>query len=120
MSPANLKPILKLVPAIFQHADKVVRVEGSNLVVEISRWIGPAVNACFEGLKAVQVKELQELLAKVPPEKPQPLRRRRAEQKDTSLEVDGLAMACEDAPMRLGFPPCFLPSPLRSQQWLHG
>jgi cytoskeleton-associated protein 5 len=77
---AGVKTIVKFIPIIFQHADKNVRSEGSSLVVELSRWIGPAISACYEGLKPVQIKELQDAVAKLPKEVAHPLRWRRAEQ----------------------------------------
>lgn len=77
---ANAKGIIKTIPTIFQHADKNVRSEGSALVIELARWIGSSISLCYEGLKPVQVKELQEAVAKLPAEAPRPLRWKRNEQ----------------------------------------
>lgn len=98
---AGVKSIIKFLPTIFQHADKNVRAEGSVLVLEIARWIGPAVTAGFEGLKPVQVKELQDAIARLPAEAPRPLRWRRAEQpSDPSAVPQGCAMEVEETASR--------------------
>lgn len=46
---------------MFAHADKTVRAEGTALVVELHRWLGPSVLSLLAGLKPVQIKELQDL-----------------------------------------------------------
>lgn len=88
---ANAKGIIKHFPAIFQHADKNVRSEGSALIIELARWIGSSISLCYEGLKPVQVKELQEAVAKLRSETPRPLRWKRNEQPPaiTASDVDG-------------------------------
>lgn len=53
-------PILKVLPKIFAHTDKVVRAEGSLLVQTFYQYIGPAVEPWLADLKPVQVKELKE------------------------------------------------------------
>lgn len=83
----DAKTIIKLLPGIFQHADKNVRAEGSNLVLELARWIGPAVSAGFDSLKPVQIKELQDSIAKLPAETPRPLRWRQSEQPSDASSV---------------------------------
>lgn len=72
--------IVNFIPIVFQHNDKNVRVEGTALVLEITRWIGPSINTFLDGLKPVQIKELQEQIAKIQPGLAQPLRWRRCEQ----------------------------------------
>lgn len=90
---AGVKSIVKLIPGIFAHADKGVRAEGSQLVVELSRWIGSAISAAFEGLKPVQVKELQDAIAKTPSDvPPRPLRWRRSEEQASRDERPSAAM----------------------------
>lgn len=76
----DVKPMIKFIQAIFQHSDKNVRVEGANLVLELARWIGAAIGVCFEGLKPVQVKELQEQISKLQSTPARPIRWRRCEQ----------------------------------------
>ncbi|KAK0556534.1 hypothetical protein OC846_001101 [Tilletia horrida] len=71
------KPILKVLPNIFAHADKTVRAEGSALAVELHRWIGPALGPTIDQLKDIQAKELRTLFEqadKANPEKPKPAR----------------------------------------------
>lgn len=40
------KPVLKSLPKIFGHADKNVRAEASNLVVELYRWLRRQSRLC--------------------------------------------------------------------------
>ncbi|KAK4053177.1 hypothetical protein OIV83_001912 [Microbotryomycetes sp. JL201] len=54
----NVKPILKLLPKIFAHADKNVRAEGSMLAIALHGYLGPALDPHLSDLKPVQVKEL--------------------------------------------------------------
>ncbi|MCJ1393212.1 Microtubule-associated protein, microtubule dynamics during spindle orientation [Xylographa bjoerkii] len=56
------KPILKALPKIFGHADKNVRAEASNLVVELYRWLREAIKTLFwNDLKPVQQQDLEKL-----------------------------------------------------------
>lgn len=50
-----VKAAVKVFGPAFQHADKNVRAEGSNLVLELYRWIGAAVEPFLEPLKPIQV-----------------------------------------------------------------
>ena len=53
------KPVIKLLPKIYGHADKNVRAEGQNLTVELYRWLREAMKPLFWGeLKEVQQKDL--------------------------------------------------------------
>ncbi|CAJ0826900.1 1337_t:CDS:10, partial [Entrophospora sp. SA101] len=63
----NIKPILKRLSKIFGHTDKNVRSEGTQLVIELYKWLGPAIDPHLQELKPVQLKEAFE---KLPPEKP--------------------------------------------------
>jgi cytoskeleton-associated protein 5 len=47
----------------FGHADKNIRQEAMNLVIEIHRWIKDVVFGHLEGLRPVQMKEIQEQCA---------------------------------------------------------
>jgi len=51
---------LKTLPKVFAHADKNVRLEGTNLAHTLYQYIGPAIDPWLSELKPVQVKELQE------------------------------------------------------------
>jgi len=52
---AAIKTVVKAIPMAFQHADKVVRCEGTNLTLEVYQWIGAAINPFLETLKPIQV-----------------------------------------------------------------
>jgi len=51
----NVKPLVKEVPKLLDHRDKIVRDEGKALIVEIYRWVGIAVKPQLSNLKPVQV-----------------------------------------------------------------
>ena len=56
------KPTLKALPKVFGHADKNVRAEASNLVVELYRWLREAMKTLFwNDLKPVQQQDLEKL-----------------------------------------------------------
>ncbi|KAK4624774.1 Spindle pole body component alp14 [Fulvia fulva] len=60
------KPILKLLPKIYGHADKNVRAQGQNLTVEMYRWLREAMKPLFwNELKEVQQKDLDKLFEPV-------------------------------------------------------
>ncbi|KAM3584347.1 hypothetical protein VKS41_003168 [Umbelopsis sp. WA50703] len=103
---ANPKPILKVIPKLFGHADKNVRAEASALTIELYRWIGPAVNQFLSELKPVQVKELEESFSQLPQEKAVPVRLLRSQQElvqansennaDDDVEMDDEAAQQDD------------------------
>ncbi|KAK9719768.1 hypothetical protein K7432_004569 [Basidiobolus ranarum] len=66
----SVKPILKTLAKLFGHADKNVRAESTQLVIELYKWLGPALNPALQDLKPVQIKELNEAFEKLPAEKP--------------------------------------------------
>ncbi|ORY05948.1 ARM repeat-containing protein [Basidiobolus meristosporus CBS 931.73] len=102
----NVKPILKILAKIFGHADKNVRAEGTQLVIELYKWLGPALNPALQDLKPVQIKELNEAFEKLPAEKPVAERLLRSHQaiqasaNESTIEsdnaVDGSSMPSED------------------------
>lgn len=54
------KPVLKAMPKLFGHADKNVRAEASNLVVELYRWLKEVIKPLFwNDLKPVQQQDLE-------------------------------------------------------------
>ena len=60
------KPILKVLPKVFGHADKNVRAEGQNLAVELYRWLREPMKAVFWAeLKPVQQQDLEARFEKV-------------------------------------------------------
>ncbi|XP_026677349.1 protein mini spindles, partial [Diaphorina citri] len=50
----GIKPLLKKCPSILEHKDKTVRDEGKALMIEMFRWIGPALRPQLSSLKPVQ------------------------------------------------------------------
>ncbi|KAI4148656.1 MAG: hypothetical protein LQ340_005001, partial [Diploschistes diacapsis] len=65
------KPVLKAMPKIFGHADKNVRAEAQNLIVELYRWLKDAIKSLFWGdLKPVQQQDLEKLFEPVKAEPP--------------------------------------------------
>jgi hypothetical protein len=60
------KPILKLLPKAFGHADKNVRAEATNLAVELYRWLREAMKPMFWGdLKPTQQTDMEAQFEKV-------------------------------------------------------
>jgi cytoskeleton-associated protein 5 len=57
-TPAPL--ILKALPKIFSHSDKVVRAEGTLLTHALYNYMGSAIEPWLADLKPVQIKELKE------------------------------------------------------------
>jgi len=51
----SVKPLLKQLQPLLEDRDKTVRDETKLLVVEIYRWIGPALKPQLTSLKPVQV-----------------------------------------------------------------
>ncbi|EED17434.1 spindle pole body component, putative [Talaromyces stipitatus ATCC 10500] len=65
------KPVLKILPKVFGHADKNVRAEAQNLTVELYRWLKEAMKPVFWGeLKPVQQQDLDKLFEKAKEEAP--------------------------------------------------
>ncbi|PWY94461.1 ARM repeat-containing protein [Aspergillus sclerotioniger CBS 115572] len=65
------KPVLKVLPKAFGHADKNVRAEAQNLTVELYRWLKEAIKPLFWGdLKPVQQQDLEKLFESVSQEGP--------------------------------------------------
>jgi cytoskeleton-associated protein 5 len=90
----------------FSHADKNVRSEATALVVELNKWLGISVLNLLNGLKPVQMKELQELCSQIPSFSPTPTRYLRS-QKPVHIPEESKAMdtaedySREDAPVSL-------------------
>jgi cytoskeleton-associated protein 5 len=60
------KPILKVLPKAFGHADKNVRAEATNLAVELYRWLREAAKPMFWGeLKPTQQTDLEAQFEKI-------------------------------------------------------
>ncbi|KAK1833459.1 armadillo-type protein [Podospora conica] len=68
---ADPKPVLKVLPKVFGHADKNVRAEATNLAVEFYRWLREAMKPMFWGdLKPTQQTDLESQFEKVKEEGP--------------------------------------------------
>ena len=81
------KPILKQLPKIFGHADKNVRAEGSNLTVELYRWLKEAMKPIFwSELKPVQQQDLEKLFEKVK-EEPAPKQERYTRAQQAAMQT---------------------------------
>ncbi|XP_075235279.1 msps cytoskeleton-associated protein 5 isoform X2 [Lycorma delicatula] len=76
----TVKPIVKKMPSFLEDRDKTVREEGKIMVVEIYRWIGPALNPQLGSLKPVQMTELEAEFDKVKGDKAIPTRYLRSQQ----------------------------------------
>lgn len=60
------KPVLKLLPKVYGHADKNVRAKAQELTVEFYRWLKDAMKPLFwNELKPVQQQDLDKLFEKV-------------------------------------------------------
>jgi cytoskeleton-associated protein 5 len=63
---ADPKPVLKILPKVFGHADKNVRAEATNLAVEFYRWLREAMKPMFwNDLKPTQQTDLEGQFEKV-------------------------------------------------------
>ncbi|OIW27913.1 ARM repeat-containing protein [Coniochaeta ligniaria NRRL 30616] len=63
---ADPKPVLKILPKVFGHADKNVRAEATNLTVEFYRWLREAMKPMFwNDLKPTQQTDLEAQFEKV-------------------------------------------------------
>ncbi|KAJ3561216.1 hypothetical protein NPX13_g9034 [Xylaria arbuscula] len=63
---ADPKPVLKILPKAFGHADKNVRAEATNLAVEFYRWLRDAMKPMFWGdLKPTQQTDLEAQFEKI-------------------------------------------------------
>jgi cytoskeleton-associated protein 5 len=68
---ADPKPVLKMLPKAFGHADKNVRAEATNLAVEFYRWLREAMKPMFwNDLKPTQQTDLESQFEKVKAEAP--------------------------------------------------
>ncbi|KAG8438277.1 hypothetical protein GDO86_008822 [Hymenochirus boettgeri] len=62
----SLKPIIKVLPKLFESREKAVRDEAKLLAVEIYRWIRDALRPPLQNINPVQLKELEEEWVKLP------------------------------------------------------
>jgi cytoskeleton-associated protein 5 len=80
------KPVVKLLPKVFGHADKNVRAESQALTVELYRWLRDAMKPLFWGeLKEMQQKDLEKLFEPVKAE-PSPKQERLLRTQQAAME----------------------------------
>ncbi|NXY42903.1 CKAP5 protein, partial [Ceuthmochares aereus] len=76
----SLKPIIKVLPKLFESREKAVRDEAKLLAVEIYRWIRDALRPPLQNINSVQLKELEEEWVKVSSASPKQTRFLRSQQ----------------------------------------
>ncbi|XP_069714065.1 cytoskeleton-associated protein 5 isoform X3 [Phaenicophaeus curvirostris] len=76
----SLKPIIKVLPKLFESREKAVRDEAKLLAVEIYRWIRFALRPSLQNINSVQLKELEEEWVKVSSAVPKQTRFLRSQQ----------------------------------------
>ncbi|XP_058162245.1 cytoskeleton-associated protein 5 [Dasypus novemcinctus] len=75
-----LKPIIKVLPKLFESREKAVRDEAKLIAVEIYRWIRDTLRPPLQNINSVQLKELEEEWVKLPTGVPKPSRFLRSQQ----------------------------------------
>ncbi|CAH2325956.1 cytoskeleton-associated 5-like isoform X1 [Pelobates cultripes] len=76
----TLKPIIKVLPKLFESREKAVRDEAKLLSVEIYRWIRDALRPPLQNINPVQLKDLEEEWVKLPQSAPKQCRFLRSQQ----------------------------------------
>ncbi|XP_045413918.1 cytoskeleton-associated protein 5 isoform X1 [Lemur catta] len=75
-----LKPIIKVLPKLFESREKAIRDEAKLIAVEIYRWIRDALRPPLQNINSVQLKELEEEWVRLPTGAPKPSRFLRSQQ----------------------------------------
>jgi cytoskeleton-associated protein 5 len=87
------KPLLKVLPKVYGHADKNVRAKAQELTVEFYRWLKEAMKPLFwNDLKPVQQQDLDKMFEKVkdePPPKQERLLRSQQAAKEAAVAAPG-------------------------------
>uniref|UniRef100_A0A673Z5G9 Cytoskeleton associated protein 5 n=1 Tax=Salmo trutta TaxID=8032 RepID=A0A673Z5G9_SALTR len=76
----TLKPIVKVLPKLFESRERAVRHEAKLLAVEVYRWIRDSLRPPLQNINSVQLKELEEEWVKVPSSAPRQSRFLRSQQ----------------------------------------
>uniref|UniRef100_A0A8B9JKJ9 Cytoskeleton associated protein 5 n=1 Tax=Astyanax mexicanus TaxID=7994 RepID=A0A8B9JKJ9_ASTMX len=76
----TLKPVVKVLPKLFESREKAVRDEAKLLAVEVYRWIRDALRPPLQNINSVLLKELEEEWAKLPTSAPRQSRFLRSQQ----------------------------------------
>lgn len=104
---ADPKPVLKLLPKVFGHADKNVRAEATNLAVEFYRWLREAMKPMFwNDLKPTQQTDLEaqfeKIKAEASPKQERFLRSQQAAMAQSSAATGGRGEEVADEPEEAG------------------
>ncbi|XP_063045140.1 cytoskeleton-associated protein 5-like [Engraulis encrasicolus] len=75
-----VKPVMKVLPKLFESRDKAVRDEAKLLAIEMFRWVRDAVKPALQNINAVTLKELEEEWSKLPSAAPRQSRFLRSQQ----------------------------------------
>ncbi|KAK9424482.1 putative TOG domain-containing protein [Seiridium unicorne] len=95
---ADPKPVLKILPKVFGHADKNVRAEATNLAVEFYRWLRDAMKPMFWGdLKPTQQSDLEAQFEKIKAEGPPKQERLLRSQQEAAARAPAAGSAGEEA-----------------------
>ncbi|XP_041917900.1 cytoskeleton-associated protein 5-A-like isoform X2 [Alosa sapidissima] len=76
----TLKPVVKVLPKLFESREKAIRDEAKLLAIELYRWIRDAVRPALQNINSVQLKELEEEWTKLPASAPKQSRFLRSQQ----------------------------------------
>lgn len=76
----NPKPLVKKISVLFAERDKGIRDEARLMVIELFKWIGPALRSQLNNLQPVQVSELEVEFSKLEGQKTVPTRYIRSQQ----------------------------------------
>nr|XP_022903340.1 protein mini spindles [Onthophagus taurus] len=82
-----VKPLAKKISTLFADRDKTVRDEARLLVIEMYKWVGPAIKPQLTNLQPVQVTELEAEFAKIEGQKPVPSRYLRSQQEKAAAQM---------------------------------
>uniref|UniRef100_A0A8C5MTL3 Cytoskeleton associated protein 5 n=1 Tax=Leptobrachium leishanense TaxID=445787 RepID=A0A8C5MTL3_9ANUR len=91
----TLKPIIKVLPKLFESREKAIRDEAKLLAVEIYRWIRDALRPPLQNINPVQLKELEEEWVKLPQSAPKQTHFLRSQQ-DLKAKFEQQAAAGDD------------------------
>jgi hypothetical protein len=90
------KPVLKILPKVYGHADKNVRAKAQELTVEFYRWLKDAMKPLFWGeLKPMQQTDLEKLFEKIKDEPP-PKQERLLRSQQAAKEAAAAAPQADD------------------------
>ncbi|XP_061077698.1 cytoskeleton-associated protein 5-like isoform X3 [Conger conger] len=76
----TLKPVVKVLPKLFESREKAVRDESKLLSIEVYKWIRDALRPPLQNINSVQLKELEEEWVKLPTGAPKQTRFLRSQQ----------------------------------------